>query len=138
MPPVPSNLPLYIGTSSTPVITEAQITNVPLEDLTALPALHICKIKKYLAARAIGQRQADHQNLRHGRRTARLCEGATGRGAGRDPEGECSLKRGDGISAPWPGPRRCCIAERRPAASVSIVLATEAGVSSPAAVVMPN
>ena len=46
----PSNLPLYVGTSSTPVITEAQITGVPtFEELTAPPAPHICKItKKYL------------------------------------------------------------------------------------------
>jgi phospholipase C len=47
----PSNLPLYIGTSSTPVITKAQITSVPTsEELAAPPAPHICKItKKYLA-----------------------------------------------------------------------------------------
>jgi len=49
----PSNLPLYAGTSSTSVITEAQITGdcepTP-EQLAAPPAPHICKItKKYLA-----------------------------------------------------------------------------------------
>lgn len=50
----PSNIPLYTGTSLTPVITEAQIMadcEPTLEQLAAPPAPHICKVtKKYLAA----------------------------------------------------------------------------------------
>jgi phospholipase C len=49
----PSNLPLYLGTSSTPIITAAQIAgdSAPtLEQLAAPPAPHIYRItKKYLS-----------------------------------------------------------------------------------------